>query len=363
MKKKIIGIFICTLFIVSGISSANSTENNPPNIPSNPHPDNGAIDIGVKTHLSWTACDPDPGDKAIYDLYFGTESDPDLITSDLEKPNYYPGVLEHNTQYFWKIVAKDGQGASTTGPIWTFITNDCDCDPPEKPSGPTRVRNRNRYEYSTKIMNQNQNGWFYNFSWGDGNYSGWLGPYNHNERVRAEHQWEEPGDYQVQTRARIQNNFIGREEWIMTGWSEPLPVTVTIDNPTNEPPNAPDINGPTQGKPGMEYDFTLLSTDPDGDDVYYIINWGCCGSETHTYGPYISGEEAIVSHSWADQGTFTITAKAMDVYEAEGPESTFTIKMPRHRAISINSLFQWFLQKYPNLIPITQLLVQRLALQ
>ena len=47
----------------------------------------------------------------------------------------------------------------------------------------------------------------------------------------AEHEWSEPGSYQVQARARFQNNvtlsLTVMDDWIYTGWSEPLIVTVT----------------------------------------------------------------------------------------------------------------------------------------
>ena len=345
IKKIIIGIVI-VLLVSSGLSLADESLINPPNIPSEPHPEDGAIDIGIKTHLSWTGGDPDAGDKAVYDIYFGTEPEPELLAIDLQMPNYNPDILEKNTQYYWKVIARDENQDTTSGPIWTFTTNDCDCNPPDKPSGPVRVRNRNRYEYTTKIMNQNQDGLYYNFSWGDSNCSGWLGPYNHNERVRAEHQWEEPGEYQVQTRGRFQNNMKNFNEWVTTGWSEPLLITVTSDNPTNEAPTAPEISGSTSGKAGVEYDYTFVSTDPNSDDLYYVVSWGCCGTETHTYGPYASGEVATVSHSWQEQGTFTITVKAKDVYELEGPESIFAVTMPRSRDSGGNQ----FMQRIRNMV-------------
>ncbi len=330
-------MLICMLFIVSSVAIATTIENNPPNVPSNPHPGDGAIDIGVKTHLSWMGGDPDPGDNPVYDLYFGNVSNPDIIANDLEKPNYYPGVLEHNTSYYWYVVARDENGTSSTGPEWTFTTNNCTCDPPEKPSGPSRVRNRHRYEYTTKIKNQNQNGWYYNFSWGDGNHTDWMGPYNHSERVRAEHQWEEQGIYQVQARARFRNgNRSTGQEWISTGWSESLWVTVTTNDPTNDPPSAPEINGQTQGKPDVEYEYTFVATDPDGDDLYYNVCWEGCGSETQTYGPYISGEEVIISYSWPEQGKYMICAKAEDVYGEEGPEGTLEVTMPYNKNIVRN---------------------------
>ena len=75
-----------------------------------------------------------------------------LVATDRNQSNYIPGVLEHETQYYWKVVARDRSNATTSGPIWTFTTELCDNDPPnkpEQPSGPTRARNR--YNYSAKI--------------------------------------------------------------------------------------------------------------------------------------------------------------------------------------------------------------------
>ena len=189
-------------------------------------------------------------------------------------------------------------------------------------------------------MNQSQNGWHYNFSWGDGNHTGWKGPYNHTEKVRAEHQWEEPGIYQVQARARFKHGNRTMEKWITTGWSKPLLVTVTTDNPNNDPPLAPEISGQTQGKPGVEYEYTFTASDPDDDDLYYNVSWEGCGSETQTYGPYLSGEEVKISHSWREQGIYMICAKARDVYGVEGPEGTLEVTMPRIKNNVGNQLMQ-----------------------
>ena len=124
-------------------------------------------------------------------------------------------------------------------------------------------------------MNQNHNGLYYQFSWGDGNYSEWMGPYNNNERVRAEYQWEEPGTYQVQARARFQNNVtlcLGlMDDWVYTGWSEPLAVTATATG--NNAPSAPSISGTQNGKAGNSYDYTFAAVDPDSDEVYIYVEF------------------------------------------------------------------------------------------
>jgi hypothetical protein len=266
-------------------------------------------------------------------------------------PNYNPDYLENNTQYFWKVVARDESQAETTGPIWTFTTNDCNCDPPEKPQGRNQIRNRNRNEYSTKLMIQNQDGIYYNFSWGDGNCSDWLGPYNFNERVRAEHQWQEPGEYQVQARARFQNNnnMLYYNEWITTGWSEPLTVTVTEGSSENQPPIMPSINGQANGKAGESYDYTFMATDPEGDDIYYYVEFceGCHDAQWH--GPFPSGYELTITHYWESQGEYTIKSKAKDVYDAEGEWGTLGVSMPRARLMF--SIMQRIMQRLGEFFP------------
>jgi len=46
--------------------------------------------------------------------------------------------------------------------------------------------------------------------------------------------------------------------------------TYGIDNP----PETPTINGPSSGKPGTEYEYTISTTDPEGHDVSYCIDGG-----------------------------------------------------------------------------------------
>jgi len=93
--------------------------NCPPNKPSNPHPPNGATNVPINTSLSWSCSDPD-GDALKYDIYLGTSIPPPLVKSDHTSTIYDP-ILEYNTTYYWKVVAKDGY-AETEGDIWSFTT-------------------------------------------------------------------------------------------------------------------------------------------------------------------------------------------------------------------------------------------------
>jgi hypothetical protein len=111
------------------------------------------------------------------------------------------------------------------------------------------------------------------------------------------------------------------------------------------PPDAPIVEGPSQGKAGEEYCWMFHSDDPNGDDIMYIIDWG--DGETTETECYSSGEDVEECHTYNAQGTYTIKAKAKECTE-DGLESdwaTLTVTMPRNRAI--NGFFLRFLEQFP----------------
>ena len=95
--------------------------NTPPVQPSNPNPVNGAQNQDTTLTISWNCSDPD-GDTLSYDIYFGTNSNPPLVSTNQTQKNYNPGILNQGTTYYWKITAKDNHNASVTSPIWNFAT-------------------------------------------------------------------------------------------------------------------------------------------------------------------------------------------------------------------------------------------------
>ncbi len=97
--------------------------NNPPSMPHDPHPQNGSTVSPEIVELRWSCEDPD-GDEIEYDLYFGTSFDPGFLVSGLKTPRYILEDLEPNKTYYWKVVAKDGRGGISVGPIWSFRTSE-----------------------------------------------------------------------------------------------------------------------------------------------------------------------------------------------------------------------------------------------
>jgi parallel beta-helix repeat protein len=128
MKKewfvKTLALGIVVLFIGSGVTSAfyiNFLDNNPPYVPSNPIPPDGATNIPLICCVGCTGGDPD-GDLVVYNVYFENKTPPHKVLSNSSKALYCTPTMEFNTTYYWKVVSWDEHGASTEGPIWSFTT-------------------------------------------------------------------------------------------------------------------------------------------------------------------------------------------------------------------------------------------------
>ena len=121
---------------------------------------------------------------------------------------------------------------------------------------------------------------------------------------------------------------------------------VAADFGTSQPPDAPLISGPSNGKTGNSYPYTFSSVDPDGDNVSYYIKWGD-GFILNWTDFQVSGPPGYTeSHSWDTKGIYIIEAKAKDSLGVESNWTQFTVNMPRDKPIS-SSFFLRFLERYP----------------
>ena len=98
----------------------------------------------------------------------------------------------------------------------------------------------------------------------------------------------------------------------------------------NSPPDIPSIDGRSRGAPGTSYQYTISSTDPEDDSITYCIDWFGNG-EIEYFGPYESGEEIKISHTWFEKGSYTIKVKARDINNAESNWATFSVSMPKNK--------------------------------
>ena len=97
-------------------------QNHAPNDPTNPSPANAAGNVAVTAALGWSGSDPD-SDPLTYEVRFGTANPPPQVVADQSATSYDPpGDLASGTTYYWKIIANDGRGGTTPGPVWSFTT-------------------------------------------------------------------------------------------------------------------------------------------------------------------------------------------------------------------------------------------------
>ena len=82
-------------------------------MPAGPTPADGAVSVRVDTQLTWWESTDDGVAPIEYDIYFGTESPPPLVSTGTDttyRPYAPPNSLEYDTWYYWQIVARDDVG-------------------------------------------------------------------------------------------------------------------------------------------------------------------------------------------------------------------------------------------------------------
>jgi outer membrane protein assembly factor BamB len=126
---------------------------------------------------------------------------------------------------------------------------------------------------------------------------------------------------------------------------------ITLINDTA--PSTPTITGTENGKVRRQYDYTIVSTDPEEDNISYYIDWGD-GKTTDWIGPYNSGEKVIQSHIWLIRGTYDVKVKARDWHGMESDWGTLSVTMPYEPQFPF---IQWLFERFPNAFPLLRYLL------
>ena len=126
------------------------------------------------------------------------------------------------------------------------------------------------------------------------------------------------GDYVYYT---PQGGYSGSDSFDYTitdnNGSSGVVATVHITIIENDPPETPSApSGPTFGYFNTPYEYTASTTDPNGDQIYYMFYWG---DDTYSdwLGPYDSGDPVAALHNWTVGGNYGVKVKAKDVHGAE----------------------------------------------
>jgi hypothetical protein len=123
----------------------------------------------------------------------------------------------------------------------------------------------------------------------------------------------------------------------------------TLTTLPNMPPDTPSITGETEGKVGVSYTYTIVTTDPEMNMVRYFVDWGDLTNSS--IGPYTSGESVTVNHTFTGKGTYTIRVQAQDSYDAESGWGSLQVTMPK--SFSYPFLLR-FLERFPLLFRLLQ---------
>ena len=78
--------------------------------------------------------------------------------------------------------------------------------------------------------------------------------------------------------------------------------------------------------------YISVPQDPEGDQTYYMIDWGD-GTSSGWVGPYNPGEVVSISHVWGEEGVYQIKVKAKD----QDGESKWAVY-----SLTLSSVFKFF---------------------
>ncbi|MBT4413671.1 MAG: hypothetical protein HOC83_06240 [Polaribacter sp.] len=85
-------------------------------------PENNGQVNATSVILTWEAADANTDDILSYELYFGENSDLNLMDDTLTEKSYTVSV-ESGKTYSWKVNVKDQYEAKSIGQTWTFTVN------------------------------------------------------------------------------------------------------------------------------------------------------------------------------------------------------------------------------------------------
>ena len=144
-------------------------------------------------------------------------------------------------------------------------------------------------------------------------------------------------------------------------WKEDDVIDISVFIKNNEvilngAPDTPTLTGPSSLKPNKEYNFDITTTDPEGGEVWYWIDWGD-KNNTNWIGPFASGTKVTESHTWTTEGNFTVKARAKDNQDARTEWTTLAISVPFSYNILTPSVWKQVFERFPHAFPILRQLL------
>ena len=241
MGKRIVGIVVCMLLIISFISIAGTTYNSyavardtisetvsdTRSLSTEP-----IINQPPTADFTYTPSNPTSTD-VVHFTDISTDVDGVIVAwywhfdngyfSEIQNPSIYFG--EDGTYNITLLVEDDGAASdSITKTIVVYTPPNNAPDNPQRPFGTKRGRPGRNYAYIVKTNDPDGDDVYYRWDWGDGNITGWLGPYGSGLRMGRLNSYAQPGTYFVKVKARDSHG-------VESDWSLPLRVVITSPPP------------------------------------------------------------------------------------------------------------------------------------
>lgn len=112
----------------------------------------------------------------------------------------------------------------------------------------------------------------------------------------------------------------------------------------NDPPSTPALTGASEVKKGSTYTLTFQSSDPNGDDVKYHIDWGDEEQEWTSF--YTEGTSQTATHTYDNTGDVIIKVYAQDEPGDDSGVAEKSLTVPKNKASSFNIL-NWLFELFP----------------
>jgi len=154
-----------------------------------------------------------------------------------------------------------------------------------------------------------------------------------------EYTWNDNKDTGTDTIENMDVNYATRVARLAAAVIAKYALDPILDNNAPTPPKY--VQGPEIFKINEEQTFTTTTIDPDGDEIFYMFDWG---DDTHSnwLGPYNSNEICQATHIWQESGEYIVKAKAKD---SNGIQSSW-VNSPKNKNFE-RIIFQKIIAKYP----------------
>jgi hypothetical protein len=162
--------------------------------------------------------DPDGDPLTIIDVSTGshgtTSTDGDYV--------YYTPTTGYSGADSFTYTIDDGNGGTDTGTVSITVQANAPPSKPQRPTGPTTGQATVEYTFNATTTDPNNHQIYYQWDWGDGTTSNWLGPYDSGELTQAKHSWGK-GSYSIKVKAK--DSYSAESEW-----SEALAITMPLSH-------------------------------------------------------------------------------------------------------------------------------------